>query len=336
MKQILRYLTIIIVFIPLLIYSCQKENKPTPPDDDNKGKVPVLTTGIISNISQDGAICGGDITSAGTSDVTTMGVCWSTSPTPTIADSKSIYAYPGTSYRVQMSGLTPGTKYYVRAFATNSVGTGYGVVVTFTTLSTTIGTITDIDNNIYHTVSIGTLYWMVENLKTTKYNDGTSIQKVIDKTAWASLRAGAYCEYDNNVSNVAIYGRLYNWYAISSKLCPSGWHIATDNEWKALVSHLNGENVAGGSLKESGISHWPSPNTGATNSSGFTALPSGYRDKFGNYVLLGQSGIWWTATESPSSIYTAYFNLIGANAINIYRGLMEKVEGYSLRCVKDI
>ena len=146
-----------------------------------------------------------------------------------------------------MTGLTPATTYYVRAFATNSAGTGYGSEISFTTASL-VTTVTDIDGNVYNTVVIGTQTWIAENLKTTKYNDGTPIPNVTLDATWAVLATEAYSDYANTPANAAIYGRLYNWYVASStnpkNVCPTGWHVPTDAEWTTLTTYLGGESIA--------------------------------------------------------------------------------------------
>ena len=151
------------------------------------------------------------------------------------------------------------------------------------------GTITDVDNNLYNTVKIGTQVWMAENLKTTKYNDGTSIPNVTDNTVWSALITGAYCDYNNTPSISTTYGRMYNGYSVDNNIatkvasnggknvCPTGWHVPSNAEWITLTSYLGGESVAGGKLKETGTMHWLTPNSGATNESGFTALAGGRR-----------------------------------------------------------
>jgi len=140
-------------------------------------------------------------------------------------------------------------------------------------------TVTDIDGNCYRTVTIGTQVWMAENLKVTHDCNGEAIPNVTDGATWAGLTAGAYCEYNNDVNNVATYGRLNNWYAVadSRNISPAGWHVASDAEWQTLSIFLGGDAIAGGKMKETGTTHWYSPNTGATNESGFSALPGGYR-----------------------------------------------------------
>lgn len=197
----------------------------------------------------------------------------------------------------------------------------------------TPSTIADIDGNIYHTVSIGTQVWMVENLKTTKYRNGDPIPIFTDNNTWASLKSGAYCNYNNDANNSIIYGRLYNWYSVSDSrnIAPIGWHVATDTEWTTLISFLGG-NGAGGKLKESGTSHWQSPNTGATNETGFSALPGCYRYDNGTFLGFG-CGSWWTSTESQNWGAVGYTMFYLDSGVD--RGDWNKCDGLSVRCVKD-
>jgi len=171
-------------------------------------------------------------------------------------------------------------------------------------------TIADIDGNVYKTVTIGTQTWMAENLKTTKYNDSTSIPLVADTMVviivgrrparvplWMVVGSGAYCWYNNNLTAYKnVYGALYNRNAVNSKmLCPTGWYVPGIDEWTILTNYL-GDSVAGGKLKENDTTHWHSPNTAATNESGFTALPGGYRDGNGVYQDIGYQGVFWSST----------------------------------------
>ena len=134
--------------------------------------------------------------------------------------------------------------------------------------------------------------WLVENLKTTKFNDGSSIPNVTDNTSWNNLTTGAYCDYNNSTANTAVYARLYNWYVVADtkKICPTCWHVATDAECTALTSFLGGESVAGGKLKETDTTHWNAPNTGATDTHGFKALPAGERRPNGEFFVF--KGVW--------------------------------------------
>jgi uncharacterized protein (TIGR02145 family) len=196
-------------------------------------------------------------------------------------------------------------------------------------------TITDIDGNIYHTVTIGTQVWMVENLKTTKYYDGTTIPLVTDGTIWANDTTPAYCWYNNDEGTFKnTYGALYNWYAVNTgKLCPAGWHVPTDAEWSTLITFLGDSTVAGGKLKEAGTAHWVSPNTGATNSSGFKALPGGSHYTNGSFYLNGKYGWYWSSTESSST--DAWHEYMQYNTSLSYRTAGSKIIGFSVRCVKN-
>lgn len=198
------------------------------------------------------------------------------------------------------------------------------------------GAITDKDGNVYTSVIIGTQEWMAENLKTTKYNDGTDIPLVTDDYEWGDLTTDAYCWYNNDAATYKTpYGALYNWYAVNTgKLCPTGWHIPTDEEWTELTDYLGGTSVAGGKLKESGTTHWNSPNTGATNETGFTALPSGYRNYGGTYDDIVNYGYWWSSQEFSTT--EAYYRDMSYNDISIYRGNDYKLYGFSVRCLRDL
>ena len=200
-------------------------------------------------------------------------------------------------------------------------------------------TVKDIDGNIYHTVTIGTQTWMTENLKTTHYNDGTDIPLVAEDADWASLVTPAYCWYNNDAAtNKNKYGAMYNWFAVETgKLAPVGWHVPTDAEWTTLATYLGGEEVAGGKLKEAGTTNWLTPNTGATNSTGFAALPGGWRswEKEGEFSPLGGTmGIWWSSTESET--LNAWISGMLYNNSTLGRAPdFYKMDGLSVRCVRD-
>ena len=194
--------------------------------------------------------------------------------------------------------------------------------------------VTDIDGNVYHTVTIGKQVWMVENLKTTKYNNGDPLPIATDDKEWETQTTGAYCKYDNPDYENS-YGNLYNWFAVndSRKIAPKGWHIPTDAEWETLINFLDGEGAAGGKLKESGTKHWKSPNTAATNESGFTALPGGTRDVDGPFNHLGYMGYYWSATESSNEY--AWYRCLDCDGSFVLRLEYFKKYGFSLRCIKD-
>ena len=215
------------------------------------------------------------------------------------------------------------------------------------------GTVTDIDGNVYKTVTIGTQVWMAENLKVTKYNDNTPIPLVTDINVWSKSSTPGYCWYNNDATtNKNVYGGLYNWYAVNTnKLCPVGWHVPSDVEWQKLILYIDASAVinvanigyesftAGGKLKEAGSAHWQSPNTGATNESGFTALPGGFRSNMAEFRSAGISGSWWSSKESiPGSfVYTWYgwYFYMKYNESNAGGSNYDKLEGKSVRCVKD-
>ena len=193
----------------------------------------------------------------------------------------------------------------------------------------------DNDGNVYKTVTIGKQVWMAENLKTTKYNDGTAIPMVSDNKAWEALATPASCCYNKDATiNKNTFGVLYNWYAVSTKkLCPAGWHVPTDAEWTTLTSYLGGESVAGGKLREPGTTHWEKPNTGATNESGFLALPGGYRNNHGAFANVGFFGFWWSATEYVAT--ASWCRTMGCGGKDVLRNFSLKKNGYSVRCIKD-
>ena len=200
----------------------------------------------------------------------------------------------------------------------------------------TYGTLTDPDGNVYKTVTIATQTWMAENLRTTKYNDGTAIPNVTLESAWKSLTTGAYCNFNNtnNTDTIATYGRLYNWYAVNTdRLAPKGWHVPTDAEWTTLTTYLGGASVAGGKLKEIGTTHWTTPNTDVTNETGFTALPGGCRSVNRSFIDIGGYGFWWSATEYGA--YYAWYWYVSFDYSGVSRYSYNKEEGFSVRCVKD-
>ncbi len=293
--------------------------------------LPTVTTSDPSATSTTTGTGGGTVSIDGGSPVTARGVCWSTSANPTIANSKTSDGTGTGTFSSNISGLTQNTTYHVRAYATNSVGTAYGTDKQFTTDPLTVN---DIDGNSYHVIRIGTQLWMKENLKTTSLNDGTDITLVTNSGTWSTLTTPAYCWYNNNeVPNKATYGALYNWYTINTgKLCPSGWHVSTDDEWITLENYLGGSSPAGGKLKETGTSHWLNPNTGATNESEFTALPGGLRLNTGAFESINAYGYWWTSTElTPDAWYRRIWN----QDDKTYRDYKDKKSGMSVRCVKN-
>jgi len=298
--------------------------------------LPTLTTIPITSITATGAFSGGDIKSDGGSPVIARGVCWSTNQNPTIADNYTVNGTGTAGYPSELNLLDPVHTYFVRAYATNSMGTSYGNQVSFTTPEyPNCGTVTDIDGNVYQTVTIGAQCWLRENLKTTKYRDGTAIPLVADSLAWSNLSTPGYCWYNNDAAaNKNTYGALYNWYVVSTgKLCPTGWHVPDRSDCDILSSYLGDKIGDGGALKEKGLSHWLSPNLGATNVTGFTALPGGRRDYWGTFLYLGYYCNWWSSKEYSPSM--AGFRLLTRFTSNEFGDYYDKRHAFSVRCLKD-
>jgi uncharacterized protein (TIGR02145 family) len=199
-------------------------------------------------------------------------------------------------------------------------------------------TVTDVDGNIYNTVQIGTQCWTQSNLKVSKYRNGDNIPTGLSDSAWQNSTSGAYAIYNDDPSNNALYGKLYNHYAATDSrgLCPTGWHVPTDGEWTILENHLGGSGVAGGALKSTATLPtpvgWDIPNTGATNSSGFTALPGGLRT-FGDFSGLTYFGFWWSSSVSSAS--DAGYRFLTCDNSYIGRHYNNRTDGFSVRCCRD-
>jgi uncharacterized protein (TIGR02145 family) len=303
-----------------------------------KDGIPKLTTSEVTNITTTSATSGGNITDDGGFPLTVCGVCWNITGSPTINDNKTTDGADTGSFINQLTGLDPSTTYNVRFYATNTNTTNYGNEITFITdFSCGLSKLYDYDGNLYNTVKIGEQCWIAENLKTTKYKNGTSIPLVTDNSLWSNLTSPGYCWYINDSATYGqTYGALYNWYTVNTnKLCPTGWHIPTDAEWTTLTNYLGGEYIAGGKLKETGTVHWNSPNTGATNEIGFTALPGGYRYLDGTFEKVGDHGGWWSASEYHYYENEAWLREISCNFSVIFSEPDDKRYGYSIRCLRD-
>ncbi len=196
-------------------------------------------------------------------------------------------------------------------------------------------TVKDIDSNVYNTVTLGNQVWMKENLKVTHYQNGDPIPNVKDNGEWNKLLSGAYCDYDNDASNGKKYGHLYNWYAVvdSRNICPTGWHMPNDFEWIMLLNYLGGDKTAGGDMKQKKYKTWKRPNVGATNSSGFTGLASGYRNDDGVFYNISIYCDWWSTKENK--VDDAWHVGLGYDYEKIYKYITNKKNGFSIRCLKD-
>ena len=291
-----------------------------------------VTTAVPSSYTSSGAVLGGEVSSTGGGTITARGVCYGTTANPDITGTVTTDGTGPGPFTSTLSGLTDGTVYYVRAYATNSAGTAYGTQVQFMTK------VSDIEGYLYNTVLIGNQVWMAENLRTKKYNDNSDVTLITDPTIWAASSTEAYCWYNNDETTYKpIYGALYNWFAVNKgNLCPTGWHVPTDEQWTALTTTLGGESVAGGKLKEDGTTHWLSPNTGATNESGFKALPGGYRYRLnGTFADVGKLSYWWSSTEYIYDATKGYYREMFNDQASVFREGAAKTAGKYVRCLKN-
>jgi uncharacterized protein (TIGR02145 family) len=233
----------------------------------------------------------------------------------------------------------------------SAANNGGGGTTTGTTLHTcgapnihnpnlTYGSMTDQEGNVYKTIVIGTQEWMAENLNTSIYRNGDAIPTNLNNTAWQNTISGAWAYYNNSAGYACPYGKLYNWYSCvdARQLCPVGWHVPTDAEWTLLTDYLGGESIAGGKMKITGILEataglWYSPNYGATNSSGFSGSPGGYRITNGNHTSIGYLGRWWSSSEDDAS--NAWNSRMSSSNDDVIRGGSIKQYGFSVRCLRD-
>ena len=308
---------------------------------------PTLTTTAVSAITNSTATSGGTISDDGGGAITARGICWNTSENPLLTDNIATDAATGTgSFVSNLTGLTAGTTYYIRAYATNRVGTAYGNQLSFITPVQ----VTDIEGNVYKTVAIGTQIWMAENLKTTKFNTTppTDIPNVTDALTWKDLTTPAYSWYGNTIANKDIYGAMYNWFTVATgNLCPAGWHEPTDADFNTLEVYLGiplvnvndwGWRGTDQGTRLKSTTGWDAGGNG-TNTSGFTALPGGYRH-YGtsNFWGLGGNTFFWSATTDNLSIdapNVAWYRQLDSAEPRINKMTTFKTAGKYVRCVKD-
>ena len=279
--------------------------------------LPTVVTTNISNVTSNSAVSGGNVVSDGGSPVSDRGIVWSTIPNPTVSLSTITNNGNGLGiFSSTLNGLVSKSTFYARVYATNSVGTGYGNEISFTTsdITNVMGipcagtpTVKDINGNSYNTVQIGTQCWTKENLRVSKFRDGSIIP--LDESGgttgnssaqiWSIRSTGARTVFGHNPANFALLGYLYNWYAISDPkgLCPSAWHVPSDAEWTTLTTFLGGESVAGGKMKSISTTYWNLSNVAPTNESGFSTLPGGYRVNDGSFNNINLNAFLWSATE---------------------------------------
>jgi uncharacterized protein (TIGR02145 family) len=308
-----------------------------------------ITTLPVNGITISGALSGGTISNYDGSIITARGVVWDTSPDPiTFLASKTMDGSGVGTFLSTIVGLTANTTFYVRAYATNSAGTTFfGNQLSFTTPVPSPTIIADFNGNIYSLITVCNQTWTKSNFNASKYNDGTTIPEVTDPADWNTLTTGAWCYYNNDAANGTTYGKLYNYYAVlgiydeasrlnpslRKKLAPTGWHVPTDADWTTLTNCLGGSMAAGGKMKEIGTVHWDNPNMGATNISGFTALPGGQRDFFGEFTEIKKKGYWYGLSldgEMQGWSRTLFYISPGVAA-----AVGADKWGYSVRCIRD-
>ena len=331
---LLRATVIIIAVVPVFISCKKKTSGPLAPTTYTSvatvigARWAVLNASITANNLQTSAYFEWDSTSEYTQKLETK--------------FDSITGTIPTSVYASLQGLNPNTTYHYRAVATNSKGTVYGNEVLFTTVdpeksitvfndNLTYGSISDKDGNKYKTVQVGTQTWMAENLKTTRFNDNTIVPLVTNTNDWDNLTGPGLSWY--NQDSVA-YGGLYNWYAVNTgKLCPTGWHVPSEDEWNTLSNFLGGDTISGGKIKEFGTHHWLSPNTDATNESGLSALASGFRTSAGGFNNIRRACYFWSSDEFNS--VDGYYRFILYNYGETSPSNADKRSGFSVRCIKD-
>jgi uncharacterized protein (TIGR02145 family) len=307
----------------------------------NAKKRPVISTDIPGDIKELSATLNGNVVFDGGKNITSRGFAWCKAGSGLY----KIELVDGSTgkFSFSFSGLQPNTEYLFYAFASNSNGTTTGDLIRFTTKATANEPSSVTFNGYtYKTVKTGTQWWFAENLQTTQYSDGTAIPNVTDNNSWLNLTTGAYCWYNNDIANKAVYGALYNWYAVNTgKLCPSGWHVPTDAEWKTLEMSL------GMTQAQSDQTGWRGTNQGTqmkstngwynngngSNSSGFSGLPGGYRIYNGTFGSVGSFGYWWSSTELSSPL--AWYRYLYYYYPDVARTTNNKQYGFSVRCIRD-
>jgi uncharacterized protein (TIGR02145 family) len=336
--MIFRFLKLVVIVIMIPVFTACKKNDPTPSSTS-----PLAISNAAAWVGPGWAVIKGQVN--GRSQLTHVTFQYDTTTTYTNIVTPVIDTTSGStliSFHYTLNNLKPSRRYHYRINATNASGTAFGADVSFITSDSSIVTIGfnpditydsiyDIEGNKYRTVQIGTQTWTAENLRSTKYNDGTDIPFVPDVNEWATLTSPGYAWYNSDSIG---YGALYNWYVVNTgKLCPQGWHVPSDEEWTVLSDYLGGSDVAGGKLKEAGTTHWLDPNFEGTNETGFTALPSGYRSYGGSYNSTKSYGFWWTSTEWSS--LGAWYRDVYYGYSTIDRSNSHKRSGATVRCVKD-
>lgn len=320
-------------------------------DNDSTSLVPEINTSKLKRVKQTSAVSGGSVTDDGGEPISARGVVWSKTSKPTILENEGITLDGvGTGEFVSsITNLSPSTSYFLRAYATNSKGTSYGNEISLLTSGGVVGTgVTDIDGNEYSTVIIGETEWMAENLRTTTYRNGVPIPIITENLEWANLTTGACCRYFNDGSLSYDHGNLYNWYAVSSgNLCPVGWRVPTDEDWKVLegtvdsqyevddpVWSINGFRGYDAGQNIKATYGWRYDINGGTDIFGLSCTPSGGRGGYsGGFGSMGNCGYWWTSTPFDNS--NAWARGLYYMSVSVSRYSDIKKSAYSVRCIKE-
>ncbi|MCD4710735.1 MAG: fibrobacter succinogenes major paralogous domain-containing protein [Bacteroidales bacterium] len=356
MSRSVKISVILLIVFSIFSDSCIKEDINIKEDI----YLPEVSTNYVEYVRRTSATLDGSYIFNEYDSLINYGFCWNTTNFPTMEDSIAKTRGSSPHFRSYLHGLIPNTTYYARAYATNQDGTGYGEEKKFTTKTTEssitynadleYGTISDIDGNVYKTIDIGTQTWMAENLRTTRYSDNSEIPLITDYDAWEHVNTPGYCWYENNEEIYKnIYGAYYNWYAVDTdKLCPSGWHVPSDEEWKILEMFLgmsqeqvdswgNRGTSEGIKIKETGTSNWdPEGHIDGTNESGFTALPGGLRWGYDQSVFDGEGivAFWWTSGRISDNQWATSRFLFNLNSM-ILRDSRDLTSGFNVRCIAD-
>lgn len=316
--------------------------------ENNQDNLPIVLTNFFTEYTNTSVKLSGHVVDAGASPLVEAGFVWSTSPNQTLSDFSVVAAVSINGGMLsEITGLTPNTHYYFKAYATNMHGTAYGVQLEFHTLGdlvTSPGNGVNFDNFFYPSIVLGNgQEWMSENLRTNIYENGDSIPNVTDAIEWDTLITGAWSHYDNNIEYENPYGKLYNWFTTidTRNVCPSGWHVPTDEEWGDLINYIdpnadggNFQNIAGSKLKKIDDQLWFSYNYDATNETGFSGIPGGSNAGVLGFIAIGQGAYYWSSSENIENGY-GWERMLDYMESTALRTNMHKTSGLSIRCLKD-